>query len=92
VLSPDAPTFADLGVDFNSDGYFVFVGPAGMPEEAREALANAIASVASDEGTKAGGLIKKAFGGAVTITGDDLTELLANDYANAGALMDAASE
>ncbi|GAA6164441.1 tripartite tricarboxylate transporter substrate binding protein [Pelagimonas sp. KU-00592-HH] len=92
VQTPDAPTFADLGVDFNSDGYFVFVGPAGMPEEAREALANAIASVASDEGTKAGGLIKKAFGGAVTITGDDLTELLANDYANAGALMDAASE
>jgi tripartite-type tricarboxylate transporter receptor subunit TctC len=60
--TPDAPTLGDLGVPYNADGYFVFVGPAGMPDDARNALAAAIADVVSDESTKAGGLIKKAFG------------------------------
>ncbi|MCP4315028.1 MAG: tripartite tricarboxylate transporter substrate-binding protein [Hyphomicrobiales bacterium] len=92
VQTPDAPTFADLGVDFNSDGYFVFVGPAGMPAEARDALAAAIAEIVADENSKAGGLIKKAFGGSATISGDDLTVLMNNDYKDAGALLDAASE
>lgn len=90
--TPEAPTLADLGVDYNADGYFVFVGPAGMPTDARDALAAAIANAASDETGKAGGLIKKAFGGASTISGDELSALLANEYAKAGALMDAATE
>ena len=92
VQTPDAPTMADLGVDFVADGYFMFVGPAGMPDDAREALSKAIAEIAADENSKAGGLIKKAFGGSATIMGDDLTKLMADDYANAGALLDAASE
>lgn len=92
VQTPDAPTMADLGVDFVADGYFMFVGPAGMPDDAREALSKAIADIAADENSKAGGLIKKAFGGSATIMGDDLTKLMADDYANAGALLDAASE
>jgi tripartite-type tricarboxylate transporter receptor subunit TctC len=92
VQTPDAPTFGDLGVEFSADGYFVFIGPAGMPDDARAALSNAISSVVSDDSTKAGGLIKKAFGGPAAISGDALTELLANDYASAGALLDAASE
>ncbi|HBN30919.1 MAG TPA: tripartite tricarboxylate transporter substrate-binding protein, partial [Rhodobacteraceae bacterium] len=52
--TPDAPTLGDLGVPYNADGYFVFVGPAGMPDDARNALAAAIADVVSDESTKAG--------------------------------------
>ena len=92
VQTPDAPTFADLGVDFNSDGHFVFVAPAGMPAEARDALATAIAEVVSDENSKAGGLIKKAFGGSSVVTGDDLTVLLDQSYKDAGKLLDAASE
>ncbi|MBL4767711.1 MAG: tripartite tricarboxylate transporter substrate-binding protein [Rhodobacteraceae bacterium] len=90
--TPDAPTLADLGVSYNSDGYFVFVGPADIPKDAREALASAIASVASDESTKAGGIIKKAFGGAATITGEELSTLLANGYKETAALLAAAAE
>ncbi|WP_406644987.1 tripartite tricarboxylate transporter substrate-binding protein [Aliisedimentitalea scapharcae] len=90
--SPDAPTFADLGVGFAADGHFVFVGPADMPDDARSAISQAIADVVSDDTTKAGGLIKKVFGGAATITGDDLTALLAKDFSEAEALMDAASD
>lgn len=86
--TPDAPKFADLGVDFNADGYFVFVAPAGLPDDARKALSDAIAA-ASNTG-KAGGMIKKAFGGAQNIMGAELDTLLAAEYENAGALMQAA--
>ena len=59
--TPDAPTLADLGVAFNSDGYFAFIGPKGMPAEARDAIAVAIGDVISTEGTKVNGLLNKAF-------------------------------
>ena len=90
--TPDAPTLADLGVNYNADGYFVFVGPAGIPDDARTALADAIASVAADETTKAGGIIKKAFGGAAIITGAELDALLMAGFNGAGELMKIASE
>lgn len=86
----DAPTLKHLGVDHNADGYFIFIGPAGMPEEARAALANAIDEVVSDPSTKAGGLIKKTLGSAAVIKGDELTRLLQADYDAAGALIKAA--
>ncbi|MEM8591357.1 MAG: tripartite tricarboxylate transporter substrate-binding protein [Pseudomonadota bacterium] len=88
--TPDAPTMADLGVDFVADGYFLFVGPADMPEEARAALASAIDGVVSDESTKAGELIKNAFGGSAVITGDDLDNLIATGFSSAGELLAAA--
>lgn len=90
--TPNAPTMADLGVDYNADGYFVFVGPAGMPAEARDALAEAIAAVVNDENTKAGAMIKGAFGGAQTIRGDELSALMKNDWDSAGQLMDASAD
>ena len=92
VQTPDAPTFADLGVEFSADGYFMFMGPAGMPDDARAALANAIKGVVENPETKAGGLIKKAFGGASVIMGGDLDSMVASDYVSAGDLLKAASE
>ena len=92
VQTPDAPTFADLGVEFSADGYFMFMGPAGMPDDARAALANAIKGVVENPETKAGGLIKKAFGGASVIMGGDLDSMVASDYMSAGDLLKAASE
>ena len=92
AVSPDAPTMAELGVDFNSDGYFLFVAPDGIPDEAREALSSAIAAVVTDEDTKAGGFIRKAFGGPVVIQGAELEALLAADEAASAALMKAAAE
>ncbi|MDJ0825758.1 MAG: tripartite tricarboxylate transporter substrate-binding protein [Rhodobacter sp.] len=90
--TPEAPTLADLGVDFNADGYFLFIGPAGMPEDARDALAAAIAEAVSTEGMKSNGVIAKAFGGPAVIMGDELSALVAGDYEAAGALLQAASE
>jgi hypothetical protein len=55
-------------------------------------MAAAIADIITDPSTKAGGLIKKAFGGPVIIAGDDLTKELQAGYDSAGALIKAASE
>ncbi len=85
--SPDAPKLADLGVPYNADGYFVIVGPADMPQDARDALTAAIAK-ASGEG-EAGGMIGKAFGGNINIMGEELDALLQSDFDNASALMSA---
>lgn len=90
--SPEAPTFADLGLAFNADGYFLFIGPKGMPTQARDAIADAISTAVTTEGMKSNGMITKAFGGAQTIMGDDAQALIAGDYEAAGRLMSAASE
>lgn len=88
-ISPDAPTLKELGVDFNADGYFVLVAPAGLPADARTALTDAIAGAVSDESGKAGGIIKKAFGGATIIKGAELDTLIQSGFDSAGVLMKA---
>lgn len=88
VQSPEAPTYADLGVPFNADGYFVFVAPGGMDPAARDAITAAIVEAVYNG--KASDMITQAFGGAVTIQGAELDALLQSDFEAAGALMEAA--
>ena len=57
--------------------------------DARKALSAAIAEIVNDPSTKAGGFIKKAFGGPATISGSELGGLLAKDAADAETLMKA---
>lgn len=92
VQTPDAPTLADLGVAYNADGYFAFIGPAGMPTEARDALAAAIGEVISTEGNKSNGLLKKAFGGPTIIAGDKMQAMAEADFDAAGKLLEEASD
>lgn len=88
--TPDAPMLGDLGVPFSADGYFMFAGPAGMPAEARDAIAAAISAAISTDGNKSNALLNKAFGGPTIIAGDALSALVASDYEAAGKLMEAA--
>lgn len=85
--TPEAPVFADLGVKFHADGYFLFAAPAGLDPKAREAITAAI--VEATNSGKASGMIKKAFGGAVTFQGAELDAMLQDEYDAAGALMEA---
>ncbi len=91
VDSPDAPTLGKVGSKFYIDGYFVFVGPAGMDKKARAALAEAIAAIAMDPETKAGAMLARAFGGASAIRGDALEQYLAKDRSAAKKLLQAVS-
>ncbi len=90
--TPDAPTMADLGVPFSADGYFLFIGPKGMPTEARDALAAAIGDAVTTDGMKSNAMISKAFGGASVIAGEEAQALVEADFVAAGELMAAASE
>jgi len=92
AISPDAPLMSDVGVDFNADGYFMFGAPAGIPDDARAALTDAIVEIVNDPSTKVNGLLSKAFGGAITISGADLDAALAADEASAAELLKAVSE
>ncbi len=78
--TPDAPLLRNYGVEYDSNALFMFAGPAGMPDAARDALAAAIGDVASDESTKAGAFIKRAFGGALVVKGHDLGALVQDDF------------
>lgn len=89
VQTPDAPLIGERGVPFGADGYFLFAAPAGLNAEARTALTNAIIEIVQDDTTKAGGIIKKAFGGAAVISGADAEALLAKDVKDAAALIKA---
>lgn len=92
TASPDAPTFKELGFDHSVEGYFLFSAPAGIPDDARTALTEAIAEIVQDESTGAGQLVRKAFGGATTIKGAELEALLAAEAEDAKALLAATSE
>lgn len=88
-VSPDAPLMKDLGVDYDAGANFLIVAPGGMADDVRATLAEKLASVASNPDSKAGGLIKKAFGGALIIQGAELDALLASDSEGASVLMKA---
>jgi len=90
--SPDAPLVKDLGADFPSDGYFMFLAPAGLPDDARRAISDAIVEIVTDPSTKAYGFLKKAFGGATIIKGGDLDQYLTRESKRAKVLLKEASE
>lgn len=90
--TPDAPLIGEFGVEYDADAIFMFAGPGGMPAEARDALATAIAEVVSDESTKAGALIKRAFGGALTLQGSELDALIQKGFDESATLLKAVSE
>lgn len=90
--TPDAPLLKDLGLDFNTDGYFMFAAPAGLPDEVRRTISNAIAEIVTDPSSKAGGFIKRAFGEATAMKGAELERFLNTQYEASLKLLKAASE
>lgn len=90
--TPEAPTLADLGVSFNSDGFFVYVAPAGMDEAARTAITAAIVEIVNDPASEVNALLVRAFDGPSVISGAELDAMLQAGYDDAGALIRAASE
>lgn len=85
--TPSAPTLADLGVPFDGNGMFLFTAPAGLPNDAREAITNAIVEIITDADTKPAALINRAFGGPSILTGAELEAQLASDVAGAEGLL-----
>jgi len=90
--TPEAPLMKEFGLDFNADGYFMFVAPAGMPGDVRQAISDAIGEIVTDPTSKAGGYIKKVFGEATAIKGPELDRFVDEQHKAALELLKAASE
>jgi tripartite-type tricarboxylate transporter receptor subunit TctC len=78
MMSPDTPTMMELGVPFDFGAKFVVVGPAGMPADARAAIAKAIGEVVNDPSSKTHQFIAKAFGPPLVVSGGDLDAMIAS--------------
>lgn len=89
TMSPDAPTMMELGVPFDFGAKFVVVGPAGMPADARAAIAKAIQEVVSDPNSKTHQFIARAFGPPLLVSGSDLDALIASQVEDNKKMLEA---
>ena len=92
AASPGTPKLADYGVPYEFGTKFLLVAPAGLPDEAREAIATAVAEIVNDPDSKLNEFVSKAFSGPEAITGAELDALMDASAASAGALLDASSQ
>jgi tripartite-type tricarboxylate transporter receptor subunit TctC len=86
-MSPEAPLLSDFGVPFTMDGYFMFAAPARLQQQAREAIAGAIAAVVTDPASRSFELVKRGFGGPAVLTGTELEAFLAHQWAESEAMV-----
>lgn len=89
AMSPDVPTLTELGVPFDFGAKFVVVGPAGMPEDARAAIAKSIHEVLSDPSSKTHQFIARAFGPPLMTAGAELDALVAQQVEDNKKMLEA---
>lgn len=91
AVSPDAQKLSDIGVEFAFGATFVAMAPAGLPEDAKAALTEAIASAVQDESSKSNAFISRLFAVKV-MTGDEARAYAEREAEAAEALLDATAE
>ncbi|WP_323772097.1 tripartite tricarboxylate transporter substrate binding protein [Antarctobacter sp.] len=90
-VSPDAQPLAEIGVDFHFGATFVALAPAGLPEETRAALSDAIAAVIQKDGSKSNTFINRVLVLKV-VTGDAADAFVAAEMTEAKALLAATAD
>lgn len=91
MVSPDAQPLSDIGVDFHFGATFVAIAPAGLPDEVKTALSDAISTVVLKEGTKSNAFISKALTIKV-MTGDEVQAYVEGEEQDAKALLNATAD
>ena len=86
-ISPDAPTLMELGIPYDIGAKFIFVAPAGIPDDARKALADAIGGIINDPSTKASQFVSRAYGGPDVMTGKVLDTYINDQIKISNVLM-----
>ncbi|NNE79538.1 MAG: tripartite tricarboxylate transporter substrate binding protein [Silicimonas sp.] len=87
-VSPDAEMLSAVGVDFFFGATFIMMAPDGLPEDARTALTDAIATVIRKDGTKSNEFINRVFVLKVK-SGEDAAAYVAKESADSEALLEA---
>ncbi len=79
--APDKPTLKDIGIDLDLGYRFIITGPADMDEEARDAIADAVAEVLSDPESETRKFIEKQYPPkVVVVSGDELRDQIMQAY------------
>jgi tripartite-type tricarboxylate transporter receptor subunit TctC len=86
-ISPDAPTLMEMGIPYDIGAKFIFVAPAGIPDDARKALADAIGGIINDPSTKASQFVSRAYGGPDVMTGQKLDTYINDQIKISNVLM-----
>jgi len=85
--APDQPTLEDLGMDYNFGFKFVLAAPAGLPEEARTAITDAVAEILDDPQSETAQFIQRQYPPApVVVSGTALEDELSADRKSFEAL------
>lgn len=77
-ISPDAPLLSEFGVEYDFGTKFGVVAPAGLDDEARTAIQDAIVEVLNDPDSKLVDFVTKAFSGPEPIVGADFDAYMAD--------------
>lgn len=82
VQAPDGQVLTDMGVLPHSFGFrFVLVAPAGLPDDARQAITDAVVEVITNEDSETAKFIAKQYPpAAVVITGEELDRMIASQH------------
>jgi tripartite-type tricarboxylate transporter receptor subunit TctC len=90
AVSPDAPTLESLGIPYDFGASFMLVGPPGMSDEARDAIAAAVKAALEDPDSKVHAFVNRAFSGPKVVQGDALEAYMARQIQQARNLIAAA--
>jgi tripartite-type tricarboxylate transporter receptor subunit TctC len=89
VQAPEGKTLSDYGIDESFSYQFMLAGPAGMSDEARDAIAAVIAEILTYPDSETRSFVAAQYPpGPVLISGDDLAAMIRENQAANAALME----
>ena len=87
-LAPEKPTLQDLGIDLNLGYQYIITAPAGMDDEVRDEIAEAVAEILADPESETRQFIEKQYPPAPIVTqGEALREQILTTYESNVAMM-----
>lgn len=86
-ISPNAPTLMELGIPYDIGAKFILVAPKGVPNDARNALASAVAEIINDPNSEVNKFVKARYTGPDLISGAALDKFIANGLIESKKLM-----
>jgi tripartite-type tricarboxylate transporter receptor subunit TctC len=88
-VSPDAPLLSEFGVEFIFGPKFMVIAPAGLPDDVRATLADAMGAIVNDPNSQLNTFITKAFSGPEAIQGAELDAFIQSSFEKTSQMIEA---
>ncbi|MBT9385389.1 hypothetical protein KM176_16065 [Pseudooceanicola sp. CBS1P-1] len=92
IMSPDAPLLSQYDVPYDFGAKFLLIAPAGLPEEVKTSLEQAVAGLLNDPDSALHTLTVRNFSGPEVVQGAALRAAMQQRYDQATKLIDDAAE